>query len=173
MLPKEQSKNGKVQLIGSIIPIIVLLTTLVCALIVIGTCTYLTNDNPLPPIQNIKIPPDFEITAFQLYSMYKTDEKAAENTYTGKTITVIGELASWEKEKGLFYITLFSDNTGCDYVRCNINIAFNPRDYSLESAMNPYLGRYIEVTGVCTGILNEYVIFINCTSNYLPPYLPE
>jgi len=179
MIPEKQAQTGKFYLNSLIIPSFVLLATLIGVLFFAKVCTYLTHEDTTIPIQNIKPPQALEITASQLYKEYQSDAQAAGATYTGKTITVSGEMASWVIVNNLpienkrLYITLFTDDSGYDFVRCDILINFRPRDYTMEGTLNPYLGLYIEVTGVCKGMLDEYVVMHNCTAKYLPPYLPE
>ncbi len=99
---------------------------------------------------------DFELTAFELYSAYDTNEIAADNKYKNKKIAVTGVIESISETLGQVSVYLQSgDRTGWTKINCRV------KDRNSVSKLKK--GQTVTLIGICKGMtLNLSVDLENC-----------
>lgn len=99
---------------------------------------------------------DYELTAFELYSTYDTNEVAADNKYKNKSIAVTGVIESISETLGQVSVYLQSgDRTGWTKINCRV------RDRNSVSKLRK--GQTVTLIGICKGMtLNLSVDLENC-----------
>lgn len=90
-------------------------------------------------------PAAFDKTAAALLDEYSRDEHAANTSYLGKPVQVIGMLKTIEQDKGGYITLVLGEDGNSSSVRCALNEHQAGRAAALKS------GTTIMVKGICTG----------------------
>ena len=136
----------------------IVLLSFVLAGIVLATVLYILVYNKSHPDYE-KAKPEWTMSAMVLYSSFRGDEVAANNTYAGKVIAIDGQVGNVEQVDGLVIVSFIFEEGffGGEGVRCTILEGYHERALELSTGEN------VVIKGLCTGFTGSDVILEHCS----------